>query len=335
MIKPYEQYESDVDYDIDTSDVTETYDISKSWGCQYWVKDYGGMFCLEETVVNDQFCKRHSRFVGKIPFKIKWHDDPMYEVSPVIYRHHSLTGHFWYPQMLLAAKPTSEGMIVIGRLLGQRWIKSLTRREIKRCHNSGLLYKVLPQEIVHKNYDIPNIDSIEGVGFTSFDQIRLQRPTLYIKYWNIWNSHIQRRKEFIKKHDGYRDRPNWIKEHNCPLPDWEELKEINDERGYNNVIIPAPSLDQVRDISFDPWIYCEDWVKRNQPRFLDKPHFPPMYIDYPDPYSMRFRPYKQTTLREIEVDKHTPRRTKHYNYPAEWWLNRITNEGKEWMQIYF
>ena len=335
LIKPTPLFDTDNDCEILIDDITEEYEIHRSWGCQYWTKNFGGSFCSEDTVVDDQFCKKHSRHAGKIPFKMRPHDDPVQEVNPVFFRHHQLTGHFWFPQMLLVAKPTSEGMVVIGRLLGQRWLKSLTEREIKRCHNSGLLYKVLPQEILHKNYDIPNIENIDGFGFTSFDQMRFDRPTLYIKYWNIWNKHIQARKEFIKKHDGYKKPNEWMKEHTCELPDWNELKEKYNFRGYKNVIVPPPSLDDLKNVEFDPWEYCENWVKTNQPNLIQEPHFPPMFLDYPNPLQMRFRPFEQTRLKEKEVNKNTPRRTKHYNYNPDWWLERITTGGKEWMEIYF
>lgn len=327
-IEPTESYDSDDDEHLDTSDLTEIYAPNRSWGCQYWMKDLH-FFCLEPTVVEDQFCAKHKRYAGKIPYKLGPHNYPLLEIDPVYYKTHTLTGQYWYPRLLLSAKPTSEGLIVIGRLLGQRWIQSLTRREIKRCHNNGLLYKVLPQEVVHYNYHIPDLETIPGQGFTSFEQLRRQRPKLYLKYWRIWNRHITDRQVFFERYRTFQNAATWRKEHTCPLPDWVIFEREFAQRGLKNVIVTPPSLEQVQDPSFDAWEYCDTFA---QP---DRYCFPPFYLDYPDPLSMRFRPLGPTPWQEDVVNVHTPRRIKHYTRRPHEWLERITTEGREWMQIYF
>jgi len=282
-------------------------------------------------VVDDQFCAKHKRFAGKIPYKLGPHNYPLLEVDPVYFKTHNLTGQYWFPRLLLSAKPTSEGLVVIGRLLGQRWIQALTRREIKRCQNNGLLYKVLPQEVVHYNYHIPDIETIPGRGFTSFDQLRRERPRLYLKYWRIWNHHIETRKTFFERHRTIQNANAWRKEHTCPLPDWKEFEEEFAHRGLRNAVIPPPTLEQVLSPDFDPWVYCDTL----NPGLPDQVCFPPYLLDYPDPWAMRFRPLGPSPWQEESVNVHTPRRIKHYNRKPQDWLDRITTEGREWMQIYF
>jgi hypothetical protein len=225
-------------------------------------------------------------------------------------------------------------MVVIGRVLGKRWLKQLTRREIKRCQNNGLLYKVLPQEVIHFNYSVPPIETLKGEGFTSYDQMRFDRPRLYIKYWKIWNGYIEERRKFIRKYDGFKDKKKWMKEHFfSPLPDWDQLKRRYHCRGLENLIVPPPTVEQVQDKEFDAWEYCYNWVSENCPEKAFKPHFPPMFLDHPDPYDMRSRPYKNTPLQEKKVDLQAPERTKHYNRGPTEWLEQI--EKDQWMQIYF
>ena len=319
---------SDDDSVLDTSDLTEIYAANRSWGCQHWVKEYH-FFCLETTVINDQFCAKHKRYAGKVSYKLGPHNYPMLEIDPVFCKIHNLTGQFWYPRLLLTAKPTSEGMIVIGRLLGQRWIQSLTRREVKRCQNNGVLYKVLPQEVVHYNYHIPDLDTIPGEGYTSFDQLRFDRPRLYVKYWKIWNRHITDRKQFFQKYKTQRNANDWRKEHTCPLPDWTAFEQEYAIRGLRNVVVPT--VEQARDPAFDPWAYCEAYPSAEP----DAVVFPPYYLDYPDPFAMRFRPYASSPWHEEVVNVHTPRRIKHYGRSPHEWLERVTTGGREWMQIYF
>jgi hypothetical protein len=331
---PYLEYDSDVDAEIDRDDLTEVYDIHKDWGCQYWNKTEN-YFCEEKTVINNQFCSRHKSNFGKIPYKMNLHTYPLLEVNTVYCKRHDFTGQYWYPNLLLTAKPTSEGLVVIGRLLGQRWFQKLGRREIKRCHNNGLLYKVLSQKIVHKNYHIPPIETLEGEGFTSFDEMRFSRPTLYIKYWKIWNMHIQVRRQFIEMGSKIKDYNKWLKEHTCPLPDWSQIISEYHHRGLENVIIPPPSLEEVSSVDFNAWEYCENWVEENCPDKKSRPHFPPMYIDYPEPEVMRFRPYPQTYLKEKEMDLTIPERSKHYRRDPDEWIEVLTVKGRQWMKMYF
>lgn len=320
---PLLEYGSDNDSEWDESDLTEIYAPNRSWGCQYWNKSLN-FFCLEPTVVDDQFCGAHKRYAGKIPYKLGPHNYPMLEIDPVYYKTHNLTGQYWYPRLLFAAKPTKNGLVVIGRLLGQRWIQALTRREIKRCHNNGLLYKVLPQEVVHYNYHIPDVDEIPGKGFTNYEQIRTDRPRLYLKYWKIWNQHIQARKDFFQKYKSVKDANKWRKDHTCPLPDWKVFEREYAHRGLRNVICPLPTLEQVQQPDFDAWDYCK--------RF-DADAFPPFYLDFPKPLEARNGSVCQWDEESVWV--HTPRRTKHYGQDPYVWLDKLIHEDGEWMQIYF
>ena len=265
------------------------------------------------------------------------HVYPLQEIDNVYYKIHEFTGQYWFPNLLLSAKPTSEGLVVIGRLLGQRWLQTLGRREIKRCQNNGLLYKIISQNVLHKNYHIPQLETIPGEGFTSFEEIRFNRPKMYIKYWKIWNIHMNLRKKFFMENEKKKwTNDKWFKEHNCPLPNWSELRNKFHKRGLENVVIPPPTLEQIQNMDFDPWEYCDDWVKTNCFENFDKPHFPPMYIDYPEPESMRFRPFMDTTFREKEITNlDSPRRTKHYRRNPDEWIEFLTVRGKQWMQIYF
>ena len=331
---PLMAYGSDDDLTIDQSELIEVYDKDQSWGCQKWIEDRNS-FCGEETVVNNQFCSKHKKYAGKIPFKIGLHTEALLEVNPVYLKIHEFTGQFWYPRLLLVAKPTSEGLVIIGKLVGHRWLKTLTRKDIKRCQNSGLLYKVISQEILHFNYHIPELNRIDGSGFTDFDQMRIQRPLLYIKYWNIWNQHISRRKQFILSNQKCTNANKWMKEHTCPLPNWDDLKKQYYYRGYRNIVIPPPSLVELKIPDFDAWDYCEQWVRKNAPGEIGAPHFPPMFLDYPDPFAMRFRPYNRFPLKEERVDTKTPRRTKHYKRDPNEWIEILSKKGKQWMQIYF
>jgi len=156
---------------------------------------------------------------------------------------------------------------------------------IRRCHNNGLLYKVLPQSMVHKQYDLPNdLDQIEGYGMTSFEQMIKERPTLYIKYWNVWNRQIQRARDFMK----YRGRS--LIDLNAELGiekaiDWDKYEnELGWLAGMFNIIVPAPALEQVTAPNFNPFRYCKEWVAANcAQEDRTRPHFPPMYLLYPFP----------------------------------------------------
>jgi hypothetical protein len=322
-----EELKDENDDYIDTLDLTEVYSYDRE--CQYWVKKQNYFCCEPVAKGSNQFCKEHLRYTGKIEFKdILFHTQPLYEIMPSYYRILGFSGQYYYPRLLLAAKPTSEGLVVIGRLLARQWVVPLTEREIKRCHNNGLLYKVLSDDIVHYNYHIPDIERIEGSGFISYDQIRFERPKLYIKYWNIWNNQIRIRKEYIVKWSKFKGNSHkWTKEHFNPLPDWEKVKKEFKIRGLDNLIIPAPTIEQVVDKEWNPWIYCSEWVRKNQPQDIEKTYFPPYYLDYPDPYAMFCRPFEQAILKERKVDYNNPEHTKHYNYGPIYWGLKI--EGKK------
>ena len=329
---PYEEYGSDCDDIWETSDLTEVYDIHRSWGCQAWIptKKY---FCEEDTTIGNQFCSKHQKQFGKVPFKIAVHDYTLLEVNPVYFKYHNFSGQIWYPRLLLAAKPTPSGLVVIGRLVGHRWLKALTRREIKRCHNNGLLYKVLPQEIIYYNYHIPSIDTLLGEGFTDYEQIREKRPKLYIKYWKIWNQQIDRRKKFIQQNMKEKNPQKWMKEHTCPLPNWEQVINEHRQRGYENIIVPAPTLEEITDEKWNAWDYCDRWVETTCPNQKHLPHFPPMYLDFPNPGGMRQCPPQGNMIQEQYVNLDTPRRTKHYTKDPKFWMEKI--EKDPWIQIYF
>lgn len=323
---PYLEYGSDDDEDIDTSDLTELYDIHKSWGCQYWDKTEN-FFCEKDTVISNQFCEIHKNRVGKAKYIIRPHTYPLLEIDTVYYKIHEFTGQYWFPNLLLTAKPHTDGLVVVARLLGQRWFKTLERREIKRCQNNGLLYKVIPQEILHKNYHIPSLETINSEGYTSFEEIRRHRPKMYIKYWKIWNLHIRNRRDFILKNEKTKDVIKWQKLHNCPLPNWKELKEIFKIRGLENLIIPPPDLEELQDEKWDPWHYCDNWVSSNLGETIS-PYFPPMYLDMPNPYVLRTNNTIQ--FKEKQVNLNSPRRVRHYKHDSKDWLHLIVDKKREW-----
>ena len=330
-----EELKDENDDYIDNSDLTEVYSYDRE--CQYWIKNQNYFCCEPVAKGSKQFCKEHLRYTGKIEFKdMLFHTQPLYEIMPSYCRILGFSGQYYYPRLLLAAKPTSEGIVVIGRLLARQWIVPLTEREIKRCHNNGLLYKILSHEIIHYHYHIPDIERIEGTGFISYDQIRFERPKLYIKYWNIWNNQIKARKEYITKWSKCKGNTHkWTKEHFNPLPDWEKVKKEFKIRGLDNLIIPTPTIEQVSDKEWNPWVYCADWVRKNQPKDIEKPHFPPYYLDYPDPYAMFCRPFGQALLKERKVDYDNPEHTKHYNYGPIYWGLKIEGKKIEYISTAF
>lgn len=158
---------------------------------------------------------------------------------------------------------------------------------IRRCHNNGLLYKVLPQNVVHQQYDLPkNIEAEDGFGMTSFEQMIEERPTLYIKYWRIWNGQIERARAFLN-HQG-----KSLVDLNSELGiekaiDWDKYEQdIGMRIGMFNVVVPPPTLDQVTAKNFNPFRYCKEWVEEHgTPSERERPHFPPMYLLYPFPES--------------------------------------------------
>lgn len=155
---------------------------------------------------------------------------------------------------------------------------------IRRCHNNGLLYKVLDQKVLHKQFNLPkNLDTLCGFGFTSFEQMIVERPSLYIKYWNVWLGHVRRAKDFVRFRHYNQDA---VKVHLNIYEsiDWEYyFKYMGPKIGLYHVEVPAPSLEQVEAADFNPFKYCSDWVKVNEPSRINEPHFPPMYLLYPFP----------------------------------------------------
>lgn len=164
------------------------------------------------------------------------------------------------------------------------FVKEKPEDLIKRCHNNGLLYKILPQEVLHTQFDLPReLDSLDGSGFTSFEQMIVERPALYIKYWNVWLGHIRRAKEFTRFMNSH---PDAIQAHlNIYEPvNWEYyLKHVGPKIGLYHVEVPAPALEQVESRTFNPFKYCSEWVKENAPDKEAEPHYPPMYLLYPFP----------------------------------------------------
>lgn len=304
LINPYVrgdlEYGSDDDEFIDTSDRVEIPD--PDWGCQFEFNRT--TFCLKRTVIGHQFCEEHRDYYGHVVFEPRGpQSDPYIAIHMPYVRHHVFTGHYWYPRLMLAAFPTEDGMVVIGRLLQNRWIKALTRREIKRCHNVGLLYKVLPQVALHRFYELTNIHEIGGEGYTSYEQMRVERPSLYRKYWLVWNKHLQDRKEFLQWENT--EDETWFEYHRCyQQPNWEHYKKHYRFRGLENTLRPPPPED------VDVWEYC-------------KGEYPPMYADYPNPMSMRFRPYNKTTWAVQERDMYDSQRTAHYEWDPDAWIAHV------------
>ena len=338
---PNLEYDEKEDMTIDYSDRTEINLVLKDWGCQKWV-DSKKHFCEEKTVVNDMLCSRHKRYISTQTYKLCIHSNPMFEVDIAHYKIHTgMKRIYWFPRLQLAGLRTCEGIVAIGRIRGNRWLETLGEREIKRCENVGLLYKVLPQEILHYTYHIGNIEKIEGVGFTSYEQIRASRPTLYLKYWKIWNEHIVKRREFITNGEKITDKHKWYKEWRCQLPNWEEVKKEYMFKGWYNVIVPPPTLEQIKDNNFDVFDYCEEWCRDNYvAKCQYEVGFPPMYIDHPNigktggvrNMPRYFTPYEYEYLTP-DFDDIT--KVKQYRYLSEMWFDRITVEGKEWDEIYF
>ncbi len=155
---------------------------------------------------------------------------------------------------------------------------------IRRCHNNGLLYKVLSQRTLHRQFNIPDdLDSIEGFGFTSFSQMIQERPSLYIKYWNVWLGHIRRAKDFTRFIGASSDALRRYLNIDEPF-DWNYyLTELGPKIGLYHVEVPAPPLEQVTSRAFNPFEYARDWVMQNEPDRIVEPWFPPYHLLYPFP----------------------------------------------------
>ncbi len=186
---------------------------------------------------------------------------------------------------------------------------------ILRCHNNGLLYKILPQETLMYHYSITNLDDLPGEGFVSFEQMIRDRPKLYIKYWNIWNQHIIRARDWLT-FKNKTPQEIWQETGITSWVNWERYEnEFMAANGTFHVIVPAPSLEQVCAPSFNPFSYCTKWVRENCPEKLDRPHYPPMYIVYPFPDSYYQTMYKKQMSSELsDIVARNPQLVEHYHY---------------------
>lgn len=185
---------------------------------------------------------------------------------------------------------------------------------ILRCHNNGLLYKILPQENLLYQYDITDLDKLPGKGFVSFEQMIRDRPKLYIKYWNVWNKHIEEAREWLtlKKCTPLQI---WEKTGIAAWMNWEEIEEGLKFNGGYNLIIPPPSIEIIKREDFNPFRYCEEWVSINRPDEVHRPHYPPMYIlyNFPDKeYQRRHKEFMASSLHDVV--RYNPKTVEHYNY---------------------
>jgi hypothetical protein len=188
---------------------------------------------------------------------------------------------------------------------------------ILRCHNNGLLYKILPQKELMYQHDIGDLDSLPGKGFLSFEQMIRDRPSLYVKYWNVWNEQIKRSREWL----AFEDKTAADVYKKTGIVDavfWPRFKARAREFGLFNVIVPAPSVSEVQREDFNPFKYCEDWVRVNRPEKLDSAHFPPMYILYPFPdksYQEKYRAARTFSLADIAL--RNSQSVQHYHYSVK------------------
>lgn len=315
---------------INLKDRVEWADDGSDWGCQYFytkgTKAY--MFCMEKTIVNKQFCPRHKKYAGATKRVEEPSSDTYRDIHIPWYRKHAFLGHYWFPRLLLGAIHTSEGPVVIGRIMGNRWYKELTRREIERCHNIGLLYKVVPQEILHHTYDVPDIrlEELDTEGFLSYDQIRRERPSLYLKYWKIWNLHMKDRRDFYDKwKENTQER--WVKVNKYSQPpDWDQFLQHYSFRGINNKFTPTPSMEQICQEYFDPWVYMESFRETEDDILI-----PPYFVDFTIPEQYRQRPFPGSTKKIERKDTDSnPARVRHIRkWPAQSFIAYL-ERGHEW-----
>lgn len=282
-------------------------------------------YCTKEAVMGSFGCKTHkSRKINPVHL-------------PETFRNHTrgietnfaslnVFDNTWeFPHLRLGAKLTKHGFVAVSKLRGQIWWDQMSEREIRRCQNAGLLYKRLPLNTCHYKFSLPeNVDLLEGDGFTSFEQMIRDRPTLYIKYWKVWNNHIAECKDWFKRNKKIStDIAEWFYETRCnKLPNWSALEKEWSTKGLNNVVIPAPTLEQVKENTFDPFVYCEKWVASNK---IDKnlPHFPPMYVFYPLPSDIDYVKRHRT----VPIVKRDFENSYHYGvYPVEW-IKRLSRAG--------
>lgn len=203
---------------------------------------------------------------------------------------------------------------------------------VRRCHNNGLLYKILPQSIAHRSQDLPeDLNTVHGAGFTSFEQMIAERPSLYVKYWKVWNGHLARLQEF-RRYYGF-DTMTLNKHLGIDIyVDWKKyFGPLGIQRGLGHVLVPPPSLEQVSAAEgFNPFRYCHEWVQANCPERAGEPHYPPMYVLYPFPDSQYqekyYKNFGMSTEQRVRAICAVPRLVQHYH------LSSKTGTPQAWVQ---
>ena len=248
--------------------------------------------------------------------------DPLKIWTPRIHNIIDGNGLWHYENYGLGAKATKKGFIAISNLVMQgRFYQEMTDYDILKCHNAGLLYKQLEPQRVHELYEIPHdLEPLEGKGFTSFEQLLVERPQLYIKYWNIWNSRVQEVQNY-KKVYGKLDNLQLFKKIRCDtIPDWVQFEEDFRTKGLNHNLIPPPTLEQASDPTFHPLLYCWTWAqkKKNLKVFVE----PPYYIEYPLPTQEEHFVENHPDNSRVRLSMH-PWMTFHYDWSVAEWKQRM------------
>jgi hypothetical protein len=307
------------------------------------------IMCCEPVHKHYHMCKDHVKFARKFKFNsgtCRYQDSFWFVKRPYLEGARLIAPNYhWFPHLQFYAHITENGPIVVGKAWSVFYAETLEtvcldkepykndndplEKEtgndlIRRCHNNGLLYKVLPQEVVHKQLTLPkNIDSIEGRGFTSFEQMIRERPSLYIKYWNVWLGHIRRAKQFLTL-EGKSDE-SLMKQFNIFEPiDWKYYKDrLGPRIGIHHVEVPAPTLEDLKAPHFDAFKYCTEWVRKNSPEHESKPHFPPMYLLYPFPTKECRQEFYEKYRTKVElIDR--KQLYAHYNFRGKLRENPLT-----------
>ena len=202
---------------------------------------------------------------------------------------------FTYPWFSFVVKKTSEGNVVIAKLFRGFWPKELTYTDIEICHNNGLLYKRVPNEILRQQFTMGDgkdyILNLPGEGFTSYEQIRKKRPSLYIKYWKIWNEELLSRKSYVDKYGD--DKELFVSiEENMSIRSLKKIQKHAKEFGcYPNYQIPEtfksykrnktcdpPEVKEILAKDFDAFEWCQKKGVQCPPMFIDYPDFKPRYV---------------------------------------------------------
>jgi hypothetical protein len=118
--------------------------------------------------------------------------------------------------------------------------------------------------------------------------------------------------------------------------DWEYFKERARSWGIFNLIIPAPSLEQVRARDFNPFGYCSEWVATNCPEESHRPHFPPMYVVYPVPHAEWQRMYRERNRYPVDglafFTGTTAHRWSLYAFKGNMWSENV-NTVMQWLKF--